>query len=296
LRKALETAQQKLSQYQREKGIVDAQDDHLDVENARLAELSSQLVAAQRAMYDAQSREHQLQGAIESQRLDEVPDVAANPLIQSLKAEIVRAEGKLADVGGRYERNHPLYQSAAGELAALKAKLERELDTARGSVVQSAQVARRQADEVQRALDRQKARVLELSRQRDILAVLTRDVESARAAYDAGMQRTTNVRLESRLDQTDIAVLNPAIAPIDPVFPKWPLNIAIALVLGTMFGCGTALMIEMPNRRVRSHEDLTELAGIAVLAEIGRIRPGRADRKASRRRGPAGASTRTRAA
>ncbi|HVY79739.1 MAG TPA: chain length determinant protein EpsF [Steroidobacteraceae bacterium] len=271
LRKALEVAQDKLSAYQRDSGILGTETDRLDVENARLAELSSQLVAAQRAMYDAETRQKQMNSAAGRDRLDELPDIAGNALVQSLKAEIVRSEAKLAEISGRYDRNHPQYLSAAAELNSLKAKLAAELDTAKGSITQSAQIARRQVAEIEQALERQKARVLELTHQRDTLAVLTRDVESARAAYDAAMQRHTHVRLESRLDQTDIAVLNPAIPPLLPVFPKIPLNIALSVIVGLMFGAGLALALEMMNRRVRVRDDLAYAAGIPVLAEIPRM-------------------------
>lgn len=281
LRKALETSQDKLSAYQRQSGILGSETDRLDVENARLAELSSQLVAAQRTMFDADTRQKQMSDAAASGRLDEVPDVATNSLIQSLKAEIVRSEAKLAEIGGRYDRNHPQYQSAAAELESLKAKLAAELKTAMGSSGQSAQIARRQVSEIQQALDRQKARVLALSQQRDTLAVLTRDVESARNAYDAAMQRHSHVQLESRLDQSDIAVLNPAIPPLVPSFPKIPLNVALSVIAGLMLGAGLALLLEMMNRRVRVREDLSLAAGIPVLAEIPRIGSRRLHRAAA---------------
>ncbi|MEP7243922.1 MAG: chain length determinant protein EpsF [Gammaproteobacteria bacterium] len=280
LRKSLETSQEALSAYQRESGILGAEADRLDVENARLAELSSQLVAAQRTMYDARTREQQMTSGSTQQHFDELPDVVSNPLVQGLKAEIVRAEAKLAETGGRYDKNHPQYQSAAAELDSLKAKLSGELKTAKGSIVQTAQIARRQVGEIEQALERQKARVLELGQKRDKLAVLTRDVESARAAYDAAQQRHTHVRLESRQDQTDIAVLNPAIPPLDPVFPKVPLNIVVSIVFGTMLGCGLAVLLELMNRRVRTRDDLAYVAGIPVLAEISRIGSRRRKREA----------------
>jgi polysaccharide biosynthesis transport protein len=271
LRAALEKSQERLSAYQRESGILGAEADRLDVENARLAELSSQLVAVQRTMYEAETRQKQMRSTAGRDRIDELPDVMSNGLVQSLKAEQIRAEGRLADIGSRYDKNHPQYQSAAAELEALKSKLAMELNTAKGSIVQTAQIARRQVNEIEQSLERQKARVLELSQQRDNLAVLTREVESARTAYDAALQRHTHVRLESRLDQTDIAVLNPAIPPLVPVFPKIPLNLMLSVFVGAMLGIGAALLLELMNRRIRSRDDLAYAADIPVLAEIARI-------------------------
>jgi chain length determinant protein EpsF len=282
LRASLEKSQERLSAYQQQSGILGSEADRLDVENARLAELSSQLVAAQRAMYEAETRQKQMNSAAARDRIDELPDVMSNPLVQSLKAERVRAEGKLADVGGRYDKNHPQYVSAAAELESIKSKLDAELNTAKGAIVQAAQIARRQVSEIQQALDRQKARVLELSQERDKLSVLTRDVESARSAYDSSLQRHTQVRLESRLDQTDIAVLNAAIPPLVPTFPKIPLNIALSVLVGAMLGIGAALLMEMMNRRVRSRDDLAYAAEVPVLAEIARISTRKDKREAAK--------------
>src|SRR5271168_3493959 len=58
LRVALETAQRKVSAYQGTHGVIGADPDanRLDVENARLTELSNRFVDAQAAMYDAETR------------------------------------------------------------------------------------------------------------------------------------------------------------------------------------------------------------------------------------------------
>jgi polysaccharide biosynthesis transport protein len=296
LRASLEKSQEKLSAYQQESGILGSEADRLDVENARLAELSTQLVAAQRAMYEAETRQKQMSSAATRQRVDELPDVISNALVQSLKAERVRAEARLAEVGGRYDKNHPQYLSAEAELESLKSKLEAEVNTAKGSIVQTAQIARRQVAELQQALDRQKARALELSRQRDKLAVLTREVESARSAYDSSMQRHTQVRLESRLDQTDIAVLNAAIPPLVPTFPRIPLNIVLSVFIGLLLGAGAAVLLEMMNRRIRSRDDLSYAAGVPVLAEIARISTRKDKREAAKARKNAGPAARPRAA
>ena len=268
LRTALEAAQQKLSNYQSEHEIVASAPDRIDIESARLAELASQLVVAQSSMYAAATRQKQMGDAVRRDRVDELPDVLGNQLVQSLKAELVRSEAKLADLNSHYGTNHPAYVSAAAERDSLRAKLDAELGTARGAIDQSAEIASRQLAMLQDAVEQQKTRVLELNEQRDRLAVLTRDVDSARAAYDAALDRKAHVRLESEIDQTDIAVLNPAVPPLKPAYPLLALNLALAVVLGLALGGGAALLGESSNRRVRARADLAELCGVPVLAEL----------------------------
>jgi uncharacterized protein involved in exopolysaccharide biosynthesis len=268
LRTGLEQAQEQLSRYQREQAVVAGTVERIDLETARLAELSSQLIGAQSAMFAAATRQAQMTEALERNQIDELPDILGNALLQSLKAELVRVEAKLADVSSRFGTNHPQFISVVAERDSLRSEFDAEIVTARGSIHQAAQIAGRQVATLAAAVDEQKANVLRLNEQRDMLAVLTRDVESARGAYDAAMQRRTHVQLESEIDQTDIAVLDRAVAPIEPAFPLLTLNLLLASVLGTLLGAGAALVIEACDRRLRLTGDLEGLVGVPVLAVI----------------------------
>ena len=270
LRTALEESQERLSRYQSEQAVVASAVDRIDLEAARLAELSSQLIGAQSAMYAAATRQAQMNEALARNRIDELPDILGNALLQSLKAESVRVEAKLADVSSRFGTNHPQYVGVVAERDSLRSEFDSEIATARGSIDQAAQIAGRQVATLAAAVDEQKANVLRLNEQRDMLAVLTREVESARSAYDAAMQRRTHVQLESEINQTDIAVLDRAVPPIQPAFPLLTLNVLLASVLGTLLGAGAALVVEAGDRRLRLTGDLEDLAGVPVLAVIER--------------------------
>jgi chain length determinant protein EpsF len=265
LRQELSESQAKLAQYQRDFGVLGVDEARMDVENARLQEISNQLVSVQATMVDAQTRSAQLntRGGVEEQ-----PDLLKHPVLQNLKSELARAEGKLAELSGRYDRNHPQYRSAAAEVASLRDRLESETRIARGSLVQAAQIATRQVEETQASLEEQKNRIIALKRQRDEISVLSRDVESARLAYDAALEQANRTRLESRIDRTNIAILNPAVAPRTPSSPRTVLNIAVALVVGTLLAAALCLSLELNTRRVRVREDLAQFADLPVLAEL----------------------------
>ena len=89
LRADLEKAQTRLSDFQRGHGIT-VSDEKLDVENARLSELSTQLTAIQAVRAESQSRQNQALDAAATS-----PDVMLNPMIQQLQAEVARSEAKV---------------------------------------------------------------------------------------------------------------------------------------------------------------------------------------------------------
>lgn len=259
LRDKLESAQTRLSDYQRKKGIV-AVDERLDVENARLAEISSQLVTAQAQTYDSQSRNHRSG--------DQLSDVVNSPLIQGLKGNIAQAEGRLAQLSEKLGKNHPEYLRAQADLDVLQNKLANEMRNARTGVNTTMRVSQQREGDLRASLAAQKAKVLALKQQRDEGSVLARDVESAQRAYDLALQRATQTRMESKSDQTDIAVLNPATPPLSASSPKLLLNVVLATAGGMLLAMAFALVTELFDRRLRSEEDFVDILGAPVLAEL----------------------------
>ncbi len=124
-------------------------------------------------------------------------------------------------------------------------------------------------------MEEQKDRIIALKRGQDELAVLTRDIESARTAYDAALQQANQTKLESRVDRTNVAVLNPATPPLFPASPRIMLNLAVGLFAGLALAIGLILTLEVCNRRLRSAEDLGDFIDLPVLAELPALAGGR---------------------
>ncbi len=262
LRDNLEQAQARLSTYQQEKGLTSAFE-QLDVENARLNDLAGQVAMAQSQAIEASSRQ-----ASTRANAEDAPDVASNPLVQGLKVDLARAESKLAELSQRVDRNHPQHQSAQAEVGKLRSQLQEEIRRTTASVGGSARIYRQREAELRSALAAQKSRVLELNRSRDQLTVLQKDVESAQRALDAVNQRFTQTSLESQASQTEVAVLNPAVAPLEASSPRVMLNVMLSVFLGGMLGVGFGLLAEMMDRRVRSRDDIVEAFDLPVFAVI----------------------------
>lgn len=257
LRNNLDQAQQKLTTYQREKGIVESEE-RLDVETRRLSDLAGQIVAAQSLAYDASSRVRDGK---------ELPEVKNSPIVQNLKVQLSQSEGRLADMAKRVGVNHPDYKRLQAEVDSYRAQLAIELSSATRSVGATAGAARQRVSELAGAFDRQKAKVLELKQQREEASLLARDVENAQRIYDSALQRYGQTRMEAQSTQTDLTVLNPAVPPTQASKPRIILNILLSLFLGTFLGVGVGFLAELLDRRVRSGQDIAGL-DIPVLAEV----------------------------
>jgi polysaccharide biosynthesis transport protein len=262
LREQYEVAQSRLSKYQKDNNIYNA-DTRVDVEMARLNELSSQLVQAQGQLMEAQSRSRQASGSAESS-----PDVLNNGLIQGLKSNLAMAEAKLADTAQRLAPNHPQYQSAKSEVDKLRSSLNDQIRIASSGVAGTGTIYKQRESELRAALAAQKARVLEMNGARDEFVVLSNEADNARRSYESAMQRYNATNLEGQSKQSDIAVLSTANTPGSPSSPRLLLNIALSLVIGTILGGGAVLLLELLDQRVRSASHMADAFGLPVLGVI----------------------------
>ena len=111
----------------------------------------------------------------------------------------------------------------------MRSKVAAEVANANAAVEREARVARQNMTDLQRAMDQQRKRILDLQHNQDEYSVLKRDEESARTAYDSAMQRGNETQLESRLKNTNTAILNYAFPPMKPSSPRLLLNFALAV-------------------------------------------------------------------
>lgn len=268
LRANLEDAQARLTDYHREKGILSA-DERLDVENTRLGELSAQLAKVQDQTLDLNAREQQAREFLKrGGSLDQLPDVLSSPLIQRLKTDLAQGEAKLQDMATQYGPNYPQYQRQLSENRSLRERLDAEMRKITVGFVNSTRQSVRREAELQQALAAQSARLLSHKEDRNELAVLTRNVESAQRAYDTAHQRFVVSQVDSRASHANISVLNPAPVPRRPAGPRLALNVALAGIVGTLLGIGIVILTELLDRRVRAREDLINEWNVPVLGVL----------------------------
>lgn len=262
-RDRLKEAQAKMSAFQQASGIV-ATDERLDIENQRLQELASQLVQIQGLATEGRSR----QAAIGREGRESMPEVVQNPLVQTLKSELGRAEAKLQELSSRLGSNHPQYLSAEAEVTALRARLSAEIDKVSRSIVASAAMSVQREGEIRAALEAQRARVLRLKKDHDQLSGLRREVDEAQKALDLVSQRLTQTDLESKAPQSNVSLLSPALTPTEPSRPKPLLNMVVGAFVGLLLGLLAALSVEAFRRPVRTPDDLLEAVRVPVLAVL----------------------------
>ncbi|PCD01737.1 exopolysaccharide biosynthesis protein [Sphingomonas spermidinifaciens] len=240
VRGRLEAAQARLSQFQRERGIVGI--DRLDLQGDRVKTLSAELTAAQAAQAQASS----VAG------MSNAPSVASSAVVQDLQRDVATQAAKVQDLSKTLGPNHPDMIAARASLSELRASLGAARSSQAQSLNSGSVAASRRVATIQAELAQEQQRLLAISGVQDQLAVLQRDVDAARQTYDAVRQRFNEAALEGEISQASATRLDRASVPMLPSQPNLVLWFLLAITLGAVAGILPIIVREVLRPRLRS--------------------------------------------
>lgn len=262
LRAQLEEAKAKLSSYQRSQGIIET-DEKLDIENARLAALSAELVAMQSLAVESGSR----QGAAR-ETPDQIQEVLASGVIGSLTSELSKQEARLEELNSRLGEQHPQVLELQANIDKLRKRIDIETKRVSASVSVANSVNRTRLASLRASLEAQRAKVLEMKSRRDGAEVLQQDVANAQRAYDAVLARVSQTSLEGQTAQSNASVLELATPPAIASSPRVRTNLILGGLLSIALALGTVAVREHRDARLRLSDDVPALIGQQVIAMI----------------------------
>lgn len=270
LRAKLDAAQRRLTDYEMKTGIL-ANDGRAGIEITHLSELTEQLAIAEA---EAEFEDNKLQQLMSLQQrgadLNSVSEVMTNSFLQSLKSDLRSKEGQLAELSTEIGRNHPDYISVEAEIASLKDKMQSEIDIITNGIRNQAALAKAKVVALRKAQTIQKNKLLQGKETSSDLPALIREIENAQASYELALNRYEQYNLQSRVTQTNAAVLNYAQKANRSRIPAMARNLTLSAILGFVLGCGLVLLLEIRRPLVRGENDLTALE----IDYLGKINAG----------------------
>ena len=269
LRAEADAIQEKLSNYQRETGLLEKVDSD-DLETRRLNQMMTELAQYQIKRQEAQARntmnaEMMKRGA----QATELPEIGQLPGINDLKTKLSDVDRRLSDVQGVLGSNHPTVLGLLAERRELQNRLARESRVALDSQRNEANRLELQESALQRDIAAQRAKVMDLIQHRDRVTAYQRQLDSVQQVYSSALQKYDGLLMVSNITLPSLTVLREAELPSAPTSPSLKRNLIASLPVGLMLGLLLALLLELRHRVVRCEEDLARGLPIPVIGRIG---------------------------
>jgi polysaccharide biosynthesis transport protein len=266
----VEKAEQALLLYKGTHGIVtDFTGDTETITAQKLAQLNAQVVEAETARVEAETRYKQALAFAPSQdMLDSIPEVLNNGLIQQIKTMEVGLAQRRSELTKRYGPNHPQMIVVQSELKTLQAKKELEIGRIINSLNNTYKVTLAKENSLKEALADQKNEALNLSQKAVEYTGLYRETQSGKEMYALLLKRFKETSIAENLKADNIRMVDKAEVPNTPIKPRKLLNLLATVLLGLGISLGMAFLLEYLDDSIGLPEDIQRHVQIPFMGLV----------------------------
>ncbi|MGN6592973.1 MAG: GumC family protein [Terriglobales bacterium] len=233
---------------------------------ARLSDANHALAAAQAERIGDEAALASYQGGV----VAALPAELRDPAIESATTRVGAAEQELATLETTYQPNFPLVVEARQQLAAARqqlAGLKTQVTAGLEQRLASSREREQQLTALVAGLNHQAAATsgLEMA-----FGVLQARAAAQRTLVATLREKLSEVQLEASLPPSNIQVLDRALVPDEPLYPRLGLDLALGLALGLGVGVAAALARERVSETLTVATEVQRVLGPA-LAPLGMI-------------------------
>ena len=241
LRARVAEADARLEEFRSQSGLVTTSAG-MTAPTQRLSEISSQIASARAAQSAANAKAQLLRELLRAGRLDEVPSVSGDESLRHFAESRVALKSQIAELGRTLLPNHPRMRELAGQLAGLESEMrDAALKRVRG-FEDEARLAGEQVRNLDAAVADQAKAVAATDGDQVQLRALEAEAKAAHDQLDSyvAKYREAIARDAEGAEPANARIIETAVEPRDPVFPKKAPTIFLSTLAGLLLSVGVA--------------------------------------------------------
>jgi polysaccharide biosynthesis transport protein len=270
LREQVAKSDQAVEDYRRSHGLYKSGGSGVTAQ--QLSELNSQLLAAQTAKAEAESRLKEAQEMSKGGLTTEsVPEVLKSPLITLLKQQQADSERKAAELSASYGARHPSMVNARAEAGNIQRRVGAEIAKIVDGLGREARTAQARYDALAANFETLKHQMGTVNDQSIGLESLERDATVNRNLLEAMLLRAKQSTGAENILQANAKLVSPAAPASAPTYPPKALIALLGVVGGLMVGSAIALLREGGDHTFRRAEQIESATGLPVMAMVPQV-------------------------
>jgi tyrosine-protein kinase Etk/Wzc len=213
-----------------------------------LSELNSQITLAEAARTEAQAKAKAIRTMLDDQgSVDASSDVLNSSLIQRLREQQIALQRNIAELSVTYLPGHPRMVAARNELAKIDQQIRSEAMKVVAGLEDQARVAAAREASLRASMNAAKAKASSTNLDEVKLRALERDAAANRSLLESFLNRYTDAstRQEITAQPGFARIIQRAVPPANPSYPKTGPTIILATLAGLTLGSGLAFLAEV---------------------------------------------------
>jgi len=272
LRDAVRKSDQAVEDYRRQHDLYKSAGSGGGVTSQQLTELNTQLLAAQTAKAESDSRLKEAQemrkGGLNS---ESVPEVLRSPLIAALKQQQSDAERKAAELQATYGPRHPSMLNARSEVGNIQGRVGAEISKIIEGLAREARTADARYQALAQNFETLKKQMGAVNDKGIGLEALERDATVNRNLLEAMLLRAKQSTGAEDILTANAKLVSPAAPAQAPSYPPKALLALLGVAGGMMVGVTIALLREGGDHTFRRADQIEALTGLPVMAMVPQV-------------------------
>jgi capsular exopolysaccharide synthesis family protein len=272
LRDQVRKSDQAVEDYRRAHDLYKSAGSGGGVTSQQLTELNTQLLAAQTAKAEADSRLKEAQemrkGGLNS---ESVPEVLRSPLISGLRQQQSDAERKAAELQATYGPRHPSMLNARSEVGSIQGRVNAEISKIVDGLGREARTADARYQALAQNFETLKKQMGAVNDKGIGLEALERDATVNRNLLEAMLLRAKQSTGAEDILTANAKLVSPASPAQAPSYPPKALLALLGVAGGMMIGVTIALLREGGDHTFRRADQIEALTGLPVMAMVPQV-------------------------
>jgi len=187
-------------------------------------------------------------------------------LIQNLRLQQATLQGQLDELSTKFGPAYPKLDEIRGNINAINKAIQDETQRIEGRAQSDYEVSEKVEDGARSIFNEEKQDADRLNDKAIEYMIVRQEAEQSRELYETLLSHLKEAGVLEGLRSSNISIVDPARVPSKPSKPNVPMNLALALVGGLFLGCGSAIIVDIRDNKIR---DLRELEAAVGKAPIG---------------------------
>jgi capsular exopolysaccharide synthesis family protein len=196
------------------------------------------------------------------------PDVLSNNAVQQLIDKRAEIQAQYRQQLVNRQESYPTVAAAASQLRELDRQISMLAGNIRAGIRNSYQIAVARERQLGGEIDALKNSTLSEQNQGIELSILRREADTNRQQYEALLRRFNSLNAESGIQTNNLSIVDRANVPDRPSWPKLPLNVALALILGMLLSALFVFLREQLFNSIRTPDEVRSATGLSILGVV----------------------------
>jgi len=264
--------EQRQAEFKRQEQVISPKE-HREILLTRLIDFERSLTAVQTKRIGKASKLAVIKRQFEKGHELSIPatEVSDSPSrekhVTKLKGELLNMELQREQLLQKFTPKFKEVINLDKQIAAIKLKIKSEIQQIIDMEETSIRALKTEEDVLQNSVDKIKEEIQEFAQKEYEYAQISRGIDDNRDIYSMLLKQREEARISLAKSEREIIikVVSPAIVPLYPIKPRKFLNIAMALLLGILVGCGLALLIDYFTYTINIPAELEKFRELAAL-------------------------------